>query len=145
MTPQGLNRLKLDEGLRLKAYPDPLTGDDPWTIGYGCTGSGISKGVTWTQKKANDEILNRVKTIEAQLTKKLSFFSSLSPVRQDVLVNLAYNIGVAGLMKWTHTLSDIGREDYKAAADAIRKNRTYFRQVGARCTRLADAVENDSW
>jgi lysozyme len=31
------------EGLRLEAYPDPASGGDPWTIGYGHT-KGVRKG-----------------------------------------------------------------------------------------------------
>jgi GH24 family phage-related lysozyme (muramidase) len=30
-----ISDLKRDEGLRLTAYGDPLTGGEPWTIGYG--------------------------------------------------------------------------------------------------------------
>jgi lysozyme len=32
------------EGLRLNAYPDPATGGDPWTIGYGSTGPNVKPG-----------------------------------------------------------------------------------------------------
>ena len=38
------------------AYPDPATGGDPWTIGYGSTyddkGVKVKKGGVWTHKKA---------------------------------------------------------------------------------------------
>ena len=67
MTPNGLLRLKLDEGLKLTAYPDPKSGKDPWTIGYGCTGPGIGKGTVWTQAQADGAILARVHLIESQL------------------------------------------------------------------------------
>jgi len=41
-----------DEGLRLHAYPDPDTGAEPWTIGYGCTGADIGPGLVWTLAQA---------------------------------------------------------------------------------------------
>jgi lysozyme len=31
------------EGLRLKVYPDPGTGAEPWTVGYGHTGPDVKK------------------------------------------------------------------------------------------------------
>ena len=42
------------EGCRLEAYPDPGSGGDPITIGWGATGPGIRMGVTWTQQQADD-------------------------------------------------------------------------------------------
>jgi len=33
----GINLIKQFEGVHLSAYPDPLSGGDPWTIGYGTT------------------------------------------------------------------------------------------------------------
>jgi len=145
MTPAGLERLKLDEGLSLKAYPDPLTKADPWTIGYGCTGSGINKDTVWTQEQADGAILGRVNLITMQLYKQLSFFSELSPVQRDVLINIAYNIGVAGLKKWTLTLAAMSCGNYKIAAQDIRDNKTWRNEVGERCDRCADAFEKGTW
>jgi lysozyme len=36
---------KLPDG-RFAAYPDPATGSDPWTIGWGSTGPDIHKGAS---------------------------------------------------------------------------------------------------
>lgn len=145
MTPLGLIQLKNDEGLELTAYPDPITKGDPWTIGYGCTGPGITKDTVWTEEKANGEILKRVKQIEIQLSNRLSWFSKLNPVRQDVLVNISYNIGVAGLMKWPITLSSIGRGEYTEAAQDIGGNKKWFNQVHDRVTRCARAMKTGTW
>ena len=53
--PAGLNLIKRFEGCararpdgRFEAYPDPGTGGDPWTIGWGATGRGIGPGTVWT-------------------------------------------------------------------------------------------------
>ena len=40
------------EGCKLTAYPDPATGGDPWTIGYGHTGNDVYPGLTITQEQA---------------------------------------------------------------------------------------------
>lgn len=145
MTPTGLDRLKFDEGLKLKAYPDPKTKGAPWTIGYGSTGTGINKDTVWTQAQADGDILARVRVIEVQLGYRLRFFLDLSPVRRDVLTNIAYNIGVAGLMRWPITLAAIGRNDFEDAAQDIRTNKIWKNDVGERCDRCADALEKNTW
>ena len=44
----GIQLIKEFEGCHLSAYPDPLTKDEPWTIGYGTTkyapGNYVKKG-----------------------------------------------------------------------------------------------------
>lgn len=145
MTPAGLDQLKSDEGLSLTAYPDPRTGGAPWTIGYGCTGPGITEGTIWTQAQANGAILGRTMILSTLLSRKLPFWSDLTSVRQDVLVNIAYNIGVSGLIKWPITLAVIGRGDYKSAADDIRTNKTWVSEVKDRANRCADALEFNTW
>ena len=37
----GLKLTEQFEGCRLEAYPDPATGGEPWTIGYGHTGPDV--------------------------------------------------------------------------------------------------------
>jgi lysozyme len=146
MTSTGLERLKLDEGCELHAYPDPLTGGEPYTIGYGCTGEGIGPGVVWTQAQADSELLVRVEQTETDLVKALPpWFTSLDPVRRDVLTNIAYNIGVNGLMLWPVTLAAVSSENYAAAADDIESNTLWKSQVGARAVRCANAMRTDSW
>lgn len=81
------------EGCRLTAYPDPATGGDPYTIGYGATGPGIRKGVTWTQQQAD-------KRLEQDVTRFVDGVRSVlkRPATDNQLgamASLAYNIGLA--------------------------------------------------
>ena len=145
MTPAGLDQLKLDEGLKLVAYPDPKSGGGPWTIGYGQTGSGIKEGTAWTKGQADDAILARVHLIEKQLSGQLNFFSKLNPVQQDVFVNIAYNIGVAGLLKWTITLAAARRGEISNVVANIRTNKVWRTDVGDRVDRCADAYRDCHW
>lgn len=145
MTPEGLTRLKLDEGCKLKAYPDPLTHAAPWTIGYGATGSDINSNTVWTQTEADNDILDRVHTLELRLGQQLSFFKQLSPVRQDVLVNIAYNIGLTGLLKWPVTLGHTEKGSFIEASNDILDNSVWRNQVGLRCDRCAHAMLSNTW
>ena len=52
LSQEGLNLIKHWEGCRLTAYPDPASGADPWTIGYGHTGPEVKPGLTISQEQA---------------------------------------------------------------------------------------------
>lgn len=51
---EGCARIRQD-GL-VEAYPDPGTGADPWTIGWGATGPGIGPGTVWTQEQCDNRL-----------------------------------------------------------------------------------------
>lgn len=94
MSEAGRNRLKRREKLELNAYPDPgsKTGD-PWTIGYGHTGSGISKGLVWTETQADAAFDRDLAKFEDGVNRLLG----PAPTTQnqfDALVSLAFNIGL---------------------------------------------------
>ena len=65
-SPHLIPDLMSDEGCRLTAYPDPLSGGDPWTIGYGATGPSISKGTVWVQEQADADLF--FATVEGNLS-----------------------------------------------------------------------------
>lgn len=95
-SPDGLALIKRSEGLRLTAYPDPSTGGDPWTIGYGTTsGAGVGKiynGMVITQIQAESMLARSLEPIELGVLKALK----VQPSQQqfDAMVSLAYNIGI---------------------------------------------------
>lgn len=80
------------EGCRLEAYPDPGTGGDPWTIGWGSTGKGIQKGVTWTQQQADDRLLHDVDKFMEGVRAKVT--APATPNQLGAMTSLAYNIGL---------------------------------------------------
>lgn len=128
--------LRRDEGCKLVAYPDPLSGGDPWTIGYGCTGPGIGPGTKWTQDQAEAALEQRVRALTDQLTQLLPWFSALVPLRADVLVNMSYNIGLHGLLGFHNTLTFVEHGQYDAAAAGMKASR-WASEVGNRALRLA--------
>jgi lysozyme len=58
MSDPGRKALEGREGKRNHAYPDPATGGNPWTIGYGQTGPDIHPGLYWTDEQC-DAALSR--------------------------------------------------------------------------------------
>jgi lysozyme len=57
-----------------------------------------------------------------------------------VLCSMAFQLGLAGVRKFTNTLAAMERGDYKAAAQGIRKS-LWARQTPERVERLAKMLE----
>ena len=90
--PVALELIKRWEGCRLEAYPDPATGGDPWTIGWGSTGEGISPGVVWTQDQADERLERDVSAFMAGVEELLT--RKPTPNQLGAMTSLAYNIGL---------------------------------------------------
>lgn len=87
------------EGCRLKAYPDPATGGDPWTIGWGATGEGIRPGVVWTQDQADNRLLVDVARFERGVRKLVT--RPLADHQLAALISFSYNCGLGNLASST--------------------------------------------
>lgn len=153
MTPEGLARLSLDEGLRLTAYPDPLSGGAPYTIGFGCTGVFIKPGLTWTLAEAITQRDARIAVLENSIPPRFAeagvsgAWDQSSPIRRDVLVNMAYQMGVCGLLGF-HTMIAylaMATPNYIGAASAMRKSAWAERQTPSRALRLSLILQNDAY
>lgn len=90
----GIELLHYFESCKLVAYPDAGSKDgNPWTCGYGATGSDIKEGVVWTQEQADTRF-------ESDLKKK-----GEDPVIRNVKVPLTQNQFDA-LVSWTYNLGE---------------------------------------
>ena len=90
----GLELIKRFEGLRLAAYPDPGTGGDPWTIGYGTT-RGVTPNMIITEEEAEAMLLLDLKGFEQAVSQIMPI--PLTQGEFDALVSFAYNCGAAAL------------------------------------------------
>lgn len=143
VTPQLIAELKRDEGLRLKAYPDPLSpraktgkgSGDPWTIGYGHTGPEVVEGLTWTDVQAEAALIADAEKHNAELLKACPWVVGLDPVRQRVVCNMAFNLGIRNLLGFKNTLAAMKRGDWDAAAGGMA-NSLWARQTKSRADRL---------
>jgi lysozyme len=129
-----------DEGCRLTAYPDPLSGADPWTVGYGSTGPGIVEGTVWTQEQADADLQNRLGSLCGSLDSRIPWWRNLDAIRAAVLVNMSYNMGVGGLMGFPHMLSCAQVGNYSAAS-AQMLDSAWAKQVPNRANRLATQMQ----
>jgi len=119
------------EGFRAYPYVD--------TQGHLTVGHGINLDAGITQEESLLIVGRRLELIEKDLAKRLSFFSELTPARQDVLINMAYNLGIKGLLNFARTLNHIKAGDYDAAAKGMLDS-LWARQVKGRAIELADKM-----
>lgn len=95
---KGIDLIKKFEGLRLEAYPDPGTGGDPWTIGYGTT-KGVRPGMVVTEERAEELLVEDVAAFEAAVRHLLPI--DLTQSEFDALVSFTYNCGAVALEEST--------------------------------------------
>ena len=112
----GLQMMMRSEGLSLVSYPDPGTGAEPWTIGYGHTGPDVHPDMTIT--KAQAETLLREDVRFAEIGVKTYATVPLTQGQFDALVDFAYNCGI-GAMRGSTMLRRLNSKDYAGAADAL--------------------------
>ena len=129
--------IKLHEGLRLKPYHCT---SNKLTIGYGrnLEDRGIS------DKEAEFLLSNDITQVTIELERKLSCMFSLNEVRRAVLIDMAFNMGVTGLLKFRKTLSCIEAGEYEEAAMEMLDSR-WANQVGRRSIRLAEMMRTGKW
>ncbi|MEX5908508.1 lysozyme [Citrobacter portucalensis] len=115
---KGIRLIKQFEGCRLTAYPDPGTGGDPWTIGYGWThpvdGKPVKRGMTIDQQTADRLLKTGLVGYENDVLKVVMV--KLTQGQFDALVSFAYNVGSRALSTST-LLKKLNAGDIKGAAD----------------------------
>lgn len=119
-TSKALALIKQFEGCRLKAYPDPGTGGDPWTIGWGATGADIHPGTAWTQDQADNRLLLDVTRFERGVRKLLT--RTLADHQLAALISFSFNCGLRALGGST-LLRKVNAGDASASAEFLRWNR----------------------
>jgi lysozyme len=98
----------------LLAYPDPGTGGDPWTIGWGTTGADVRQGVVWTQQQCDDRFTKDLDAFAARVAQVIGDALTTQP-QFDAMVSFAYNVGVGNLASST-LLRKHKAGDFKGAA-----------------------------
>lgn len=91
----GVRVLKHYEDCELEAYPDPGTGGDPWTIGWGYTGPEVVPGLRWSQEMADHKLVKRLSEFEVDVEGMLQRMPKQGQF--DALVLFAYNVGAGAL------------------------------------------------
>jgi GH24 family phage-related lysozyme (muramidase) len=131
----------------LKAYPDPLTKSDPWTIGLGCTGANIKEGTVWTEDQCWHEFYNRYSQAFAAATHILgvSCWSKLNDPRRAVLTDMAFQMGATGLSRFAHMIAAIRHENWAEAKAEMLDSDYAKNDTPGRAKKNADVLLTGQW
>jgi GH24 family phage-related lysozyme (muramidase) len=115
----GLSLIKSFEGCVLTAYLDAV---GIWTVGYGHTGPSVHRGLTITQKLAEDILAQDVRRFELGVLNNVKV--NLNQNEFDALVSFSFNVGVNALKNSTllRLLND-GADRSIVAAEFLRWNK----------------------
>lgn len=134
------NQLRRDEGEVLHAYQDHL---GFWTIGIGRL-IDKRKGGGLTKDEAAYLLGNDIARFTNALRTRLPWFDRIDEARQGVLANMAFQMGVDGLLGFRNTLGMIERGEYDAAANAMLQSK-WSQQTPQRAARLAQQMRTGEW
>lgn len=142
-------RLKLHEGLRLQPYrctkgkltigvgrnldDNPLTPEEEKIVGDWRHGI--------TKEAAIYLLRNDIKSVYRNLKKYLPFFKELDEERQYALIDMAFNLGIVGLLKFQKMLAAIACGNYEQAANECLNSR-YAKITGRRAERVAEVIRH---
>jgi lysozyme len=120
--------LLFDEGKSLMPYKDSA---GLLTIGIGrCLDR---KGIS--DEEADFLFTNDVYDAISQCQNSIPFFANLDVIRQSVLVDMCFNLGINGLLNFKNMLSALEGKNYPKAADEMIDS-SWYKQVGQRSKRL---------
>lgn len=126
-----IEQVKAHEGLRLKVY-DCTEGYK--TIGYGrnLETNGIS------EEEAEEMLMNDLAKVESKLD-SIGLLDGHNDARQAALINMCFQIGFAGLMRFTNTLRYLKSHQYDEAAKEMLESR-WAMQTPRRAKELSEQV-----
>ena len=130
-------RLIVDERLRLSPY---LCSAGKLTIGVGRNLDDV--GIT--EEEAMYLLENDIGKSIAELRRNYPWFDGLDTVRQEVLINMHFNLGQTRLAGFRKFLAALARRDYATAAVEMMDS-AWSKQVGDRAERLEKAMKLGSW
>ena len=135
-----IEQLRRDEGEVLTAYTD--------TLGFITIGVGRlidrRKGGGISAQESAYLLNNDIARVDAELRSKLTWYGQLDEVRQAAMLNMGFQLGVAGLMGFTRSLACI-RDGRFAEAETHLRASKWAQQTPARAKRVARQIASGEW
>ena len=149
--------IAIHEGIVLNVYQDHL-GIDTVGIGRNLQDRGITDGELSFINKTMDEVyenglteeeayylcMNDIAIVEKELLANKPIVNQLNDVRQMVLADMAFNMGVPRLMAFKNMWLAIEKVNYQLANEEMIDSR-WAGQVGSRAMKLSLAMKNGEW
>ena len=129
-----LNRIKEHEGFRSRVYK--------CTEGYDTIGYGFAIKDLYLSEGISELILKeKVTNLRLRMGKKISWFDEAPREVREVLLEMAYQMGVSGVSKFKNALKHMKNEEWNKAADEMLLSR-WYKQTPKRAKELSDIIRN---
>lgn len=133
-----MDLIRRHEGLRLTMYKCPA---GKLTIGYGHN----LETTPITTTAAEWILMDDIFVVEQALSKALpELWLNLGEVRKAALVDMGFNLGIVGLLKFKKMLAAMQGGDFSEAAREAKDSKWYT-QVGQRGERIVAMIETGQW
>lgn len=133
-------RLIEDEDEVLHAYPDHL--------GYLSIGVGRlidpRKGGGITREESRYLLRNDIARRIGECESRFEWFEGLDPVRQQVIVCMAFQLGTTGVAKFVRMIAALKIRDY-ITANIEMLDSQWHKDTPARCERMAKIMRTGVW
>ena len=127
-----LNRIKEHEGFRSRVYK--------CTEGYDTIGYGFAIKDLYLSEGVSELILKeKVTNLRLRMGKKISWFDEAPREVREVLLEMAYQMGVSGVSKFKNALKHMKNEEWNKAADEMLLSR-WYKQTPKRAKELSDII-----
>ena len=146
----GIKLIKEFEGCHLSAYPDPLTGGLPITIGWGSTrdknGKPFQMGDKITQVEADELLISQCKNQFLPALQKIPHWNEMSDGKRGALLSFAYNLGAGfyGGDNFNTITKRLKNKEWDLVPDALYLYRNPGSNVEAGLARRRKA-EGEAW
>lgn len=145
---QGIKLIKEFEGCHLKAYPDPLTGDLPITIGWGSTrdfdGKPFKLGREITQGYADKLLIFDIEKRFLSSLEKIPYWGEMGDGQKGALLSFAYNLGANfyGSARFSTISKNLRLKDWNSIPETLKLYRNPGTNVEAGLLRRRIAEGN---
>ena len=109
------------------------------TIGYGRN----LEDVGISEEEAEELLKGDINKVYSQLI-NYQWFAELDKIRSGVIVNMTFNLGLRGMLKFIKMINALSLKDYELAAKEMLDSR-WARQVGGRATELAEQMRTGEY
>jgi lysozyme len=122
------------EGLRLKPY---FCTANKLTVGVGRNLDDV--GIT--KEEAMVMLDNDIKRVEESVAARFPWFKDLNEARQDVVLNMVFNLGLGGFAKFKNTIQFLSTGQFEQASIEMLES-SWADQVGIRAKELSRIMFN---
>ena len=133
-----LQELRRDEGVRYVPYLDSV-GIKTVGVGHNLEAHPLDLTYPLTDEQVDQILADDLVRVFSGLDRKVGWWRNLSCARQRVLANMAFNLGVDGLLEFKRMILAVDRGHYDQAAREML-NSKWARQVFNRAIRLAEMM-----